>query len=97
MGRQVKVAAISKSYSAFLHQLTYKSHILECVGDSYRIRQRMHQEEAIPTSNQVPTCIIGGLPLCFEMHVLYSIAAPHEMPIRSRYDAHQRSSEHHSV
>ena len=37
MGWQVNVAAISKSYSAFLHRLAYKSHILECVGDSYRV------------------------------------------------------------
>ncbi len=31
--------------AAFLDRLTYKSHILEFVGDSYRFRQRMQQEE----------------------------------------------------
>jgi DNA replication protein DnaC len=35
--------------AAFLDRLTYKSHILEFVGDSYRFRQRMQQEEAAPT------------------------------------------------
>ena len=32
--------------AAFLDRLTYKSHILEFVGDSYRFRQRMQQEES---------------------------------------------------
>jgi len=31
--------------AAFLDRLTFKSHILEFVGDSYRFRQRLHQEE----------------------------------------------------
>jgi DNA replication protein DnaC len=32
--------------AAFLDRLTFKSHILEFVGESYRFRQRMAQEEA---------------------------------------------------
>jgi DNA replication protein DnaC len=35
--------------AAFLDRLTYKSHILEFVGDSYRFRQRMQQEEVVRT------------------------------------------------
>lgn len=34
--------------AAFLDRVTYKSHILEFVGDSYRFRQRMQQEETTP-------------------------------------------------
>lgn len=33
--------------AAFLDRLTYKSHILEFVGDSYRFRQRIEQEDAV--------------------------------------------------
>lgn len=35
-----------KITAAFLDRLTYKSHILEFVGDSYRFRQRLQQEES---------------------------------------------------
>jgi DNA replication protein DnaC len=33
--------------AALLDRLTYKAHILEFVGESYRFRQRLHQEELV--------------------------------------------------
>lgn len=31
--------------AALLDRLTHKGHILEFIGESYRFRQRLHQEE----------------------------------------------------
>ena len=36
--------------TALLDRLTHKAHILECVGESYRFRQRMRMEEQAATS-----------------------------------------------
>ncbi len=36
--------------TAFLDRITHKAHILECIGDSYRFRQRIHMEEQAASS-----------------------------------------------
>src|SRR5258708_2078158 len=39
-----------KMTAALLDRLTHKAHILEFVGESYRFRQRMLQEEKLPST-----------------------------------------------
>ncbi len=38
--------------AALLDRLTHKAHIVEFVGESYRFRQRMRQEERLGKENK---------------------------------------------
>jgi hypothetical protein len=41
--------------TALLDRLTHKAHILECIGESYRFRQRLRQEEQQSLEEQTET------------------------------------------
>jgi hypothetical protein len=41
--------------TALLDRLTGKGHILECIGESYRFRQRLRQEEQQGQTEQAET------------------------------------------
>ncbi len=45
--------------TALLDRLTGKGHILEFVGESYRFRQRLRQEEQQPPPEQAPATETG--------------------------------------